>query len=397
MSKAEYNPPIGLLNKWQIAERYGDYKGLFSTDPSLEVIFDIIEQGSYFFSNGLGTFTRGSVGSYSDSNGEIKIAAIDQPRFEHDRNTFLNLGLLLEQEKTNHFTYSNDFTNAAWVKNGATITPNYAIGPDGLMSATRIQFPASAWFMYQLFARTLGENFTHSFYIKSNGNDKDSFRLYGDSSSQDIEATDEWERYTLSTVASTTGSSDYGLRSNSTNDEVDILIAFSQLEKATFASTYIPTSSTAVVRELDGASIEGAEFTNFYDQTKGTYFVRFNKENISAVGEILNFSDGTANEQILLSRKANNEISLVVVDGGVEQANLSTSVDEGVVSLAFGIEENNLILAINGELIGTDVNLIMPTVDRLEFGKNFNSTIQRFVSFDVFLAQLDILKLSENS
>jgi hypothetical protein len=39
----------------------------------------------------------------------------------------------------------------------------------------------------------------------------------------------------------------------------------------------------------------------------------------------------------------------------------------------------------------------MPTVDRLEFGKNFNSTIQRFVSFDVFLAQLDILKLSENS
>jgi hypothetical protein len=42
---------------------------------------------------------------------------------------------LLEPQRTNLFTFSESFNNAAWVKDGATITANAAVSPDGYTNA----------------------------------------------------------------------------------------------------------------------------------------------------------------------------------------------------------------------------------------------------------------------
>ena len=68
----------------------------------------------------------------------------------------------------NQFTYSEDFSNVAWQKSGATITSDQAIAPNGtytadLMSATglypRINRPAA-------YTVTNGQSFTHTIFVK---------------------------------------------------------------------------------------------------------------------------------------------------------------------------------------------------------------------------------------
>ena len=52
------------------------------------------------------TFTRDSVGTYIDENGLVKYASNNVPRFDHDFDTRESLGLLIEESRTNKFTYS---------------------------------------------------------------------------------------------------------------------------------------------------------------------------------------------------------------------------------------------------------------------------------------------------
>ena len=51
-------------------------------------------------------------------------AANTVPRFDHNPTTAESLGLLIEESRTNLFTYSADFANAAWGKTRSSITSN---------------------------------------------------------------------------------------------------------------------------------------------------------------------------------------------------------------------------------------------------------------------------------
>jgi hypothetical protein len=82
-----------------------------------------------------GSFTRASTGTYFDSAGVMQTAAIDEPRFDHDPETLAPRGLLDEDEGSNRFTYSEDFTQAAWQKNGAGSISGTTISPTGAATA----------------------------------------------------------------------------------------------------------------------------------------------------------------------------------------------------------------------------------------------------------------------
>ena len=47
------------------------------------------------------TFTRDSIATYVDANGKIQTAGANQPRFDHGPVTGENLGLLIEESRTN--------------------------------------------------------------------------------------------------------------------------------------------------------------------------------------------------------------------------------------------------------------------------------------------------------
>ena len=81
------------------------------------------------------TFTRDSVGTYIDENGLVKYASNNVPRFDHDFDTRESLGLLIEESRTNLFTYSTTIGGTGWNLQGTaadyTTNTTEVAAPDG--------------------------------------------------------------------------------------------------------------------------------------------------------------------------------------------------------------------------------------------------------------------------
>src|SRR6187399_3314320 len=69
------------------------------------------------------TFTRASTGTYFDSAGVMRSAAVNTPRWDYDPATLALRGLLLEEARTNAVSISSaDFTVAGYTKSGCVVT-----------------------------------------------------------------------------------------------------------------------------------------------------------------------------------------------------------------------------------------------------------------------------------
>ena len=85
------------------------------------------------------TFSRTSVGTYMDANGLVSTASADSPRFDHRyvNGEIESLGLLVEEQRKNQVTYSEDFTQ--WNNTNTTDAVDTSINaPDGTNTATKI-------------------------------------------------------------------------------------------------------------------------------------------------------------------------------------------------------------------------------------------------------------------
>ena len=83
--------------------------------------------------------TRASTATYFDELGVLRTAASGEPRITFDPATGACEGLLREGQATNLFTYSEDFSDASWVKVAATVGSNVIVAPDGLLVGDFIQ------------------------------------------------------------------------------------------------------------------------------------------------------------------------------------------------------------------------------------------------------------------
>ena len=94
------------------------------------------------------TFSRASSGTYVDANGVLQSAATNVPRFDHNPTTGESLGLLVEEARTNTYSYSNDFDNANWsaVVGSKNVTPNVIVSPDGTVNADMFTVTEASWF-----------------------------------------------------------------------------------------------------------------------------------------------------------------------------------------------------------------------------------------------------------
>lgn len=92
------------------------------------------------------SFTRASVGTYTDSQGIPKEVAINQPRFDHTATTLEPTGLLIEGQRTNFLLRNTDLSNAAWRKVNATVALTTTGGAGTPLTASIITASsADAW------------------------------------------------------------------------------------------------------------------------------------------------------------------------------------------------------------------------------------------------------------
>jgi hypothetical protein len=68
----------------------------------------------------------------------LETAASGAARFDHNPTTFESLGLLIEEQRTNLLTYSEEFNNAAWTKTRSSITANTIVAPSGALTGDKL-------------------------------------------------------------------------------------------------------------------------------------------------------------------------------------------------------------------------------------------------------------------
>jgi hypothetical protein len=306
--------------------------------------------------------------------------------------------LLLEPQRTNLNTYSEDISQAQYGKNRCTVSANGVVSPDGYTNADKIvQDPSNtAWGgLTQVYSPTGPA--TLSVFAKKIDNDY--IAILG----HNINPTTAWFNLANGTVGTTEANvtsakiEDYGngwYRCSITATTVtrfNVLHASSdggstapvnsetalwgfQLEaSASYATSYIPTLGASVTRGADDCSKTG--ISSLIGQTEGTIFVDFIYDAANTANERLTISDGTSAKRIFMIINTSKLLSFTCTNAGSDQWSISTTLTVGQrYKIAGAYKSNDIVFYVNGVQIGTDTSASIPDCSNLYFANENGST-----------------------
>ncbi len=359
-------------------------------------------------------FTRASTATFVGSNGLIQTAATNTPRFDHNPTSpFACRGLLIEESRTNLLSRSEDFASSTWIKSNSSISGTLYTAPTGASTANELvedSLNAAHTCVQNAATATIGTTYTFSVFVKRKPS-SNQFLLIGATNlvvasflsvnlTNGVTSTgigspgvpinvsstnypDDWYRVQFSVVATSAAATTLDIRLSRdgtwTNrsylgDGVQSsLIWGAQVEAGSFATSYIPTVASSVVRSADVCSITGGGFTSFYNQSEGTLFADVFGLMPDLSGGNKSFTviaDGTYNNQIGIYRSSNAAfIRAEGTTGNVAQFSLSNAYAPFTqYKVALGVKTNDTNAAFNGSLKTTDTSVTLPsTMNRLEF------------------------------
>jgi len=225
------------------------------------------------------TATRAGTATYTDASGNIQTASPNTVRVDHVDGVPM---ILVEPAATNLVTYT-DFSSGWGKLRIADTTGSGHMGqPSQILTATG----GFARFTDTI-QTSIGADYTLSFFIRRiSGSGTVNFRTESsaDGSSQAMPSiTSEWQFVSISVLGrASTGNVAFGVELVTSGDQVEI--AMPQVEQGTVATSYIPTSGSAVTRAADDLVIDGSDFTNFYNQSEGTVYAEAIWKDISTGG-----------------------------------------------------------------------------------------------------------------
>lgn len=260
------------------------------------------------------TFTRASSGTYVDASGVIQTAADNVPRFDHDPVTGQSLGLLIEEERKNYAPQSEN--PSVWAAtNGATKETFTAVtAPDGSTITQGFRLPDGGARVYPTVSAPGTIDPVASIYVRAvSGTATLSLFIQGGVVETGVSVpSDKWVR--LSGVGNPgTNVTAFSVRGNSSQSE-DVYLWGAQLEEGSFPTSYIPTSGSTATRTPDLVSIEGTNFTSWYNPTAGTFYVQENSSNNGLDKYYVYVSSGANSDRLWLSKDSINRHVFRVYD-----------------------------------------------------------------------------------
>lgn len=254
------------------------------------------------------TFTRTTSATnpatYVASNGYITLASNNAARFDFDPVTLVCKGLLIEEARTNLVKYSQDFSNASWTLGNATIGSS-TTSPDGTANGQSLMETSATgahrFFVTSSITATNGTTYTYSVFAKANGRD---FVRLSDGNVANVTCffnlstgavgtvgasitassitayKDGWYRCSISYVMVGTAaapafvmSPDGSTVSYAGDITKGVYVWGAQLEAGAFSTSYIPTTTTALTRNADVATMTGTNFSDWFNASEGAVFV----------------------------------------------------------------------------------------------------------------------------
>ena len=336
------------------------------------------------------TTTRATGATRVNKEGLIEVVENDRPRIDYTDSA--KGALLLEPQRTNLITYSEDFSQ--WFQIGtATITSNYGVSPDGTQNSSRLQMNASDK-IYFTVASSGDISFT--VYLKGVGQ----IRLRDNTSTglKDVTLTSEWVRYELNFNATI---SNFQIEQQTGVSDFEIYGA--QVEQGSYASSYIPTQGASATRLADTAS--GSGNSEVFNDSEGVLFA-----NISALTNIgtdrrIAISDGSISNRVFFYYAPNtDQISAIIVSGGVTQVNIPIiGVQDKNNKFAIKYKVNDVSFWVNGFEIDTDIVATMPSnLSELAFddgsgANDFYGKTKELAYYNTILTDLELETLTSYS
>lgn len=374
------------------------------------------------------TFTRASSATYFDSAGVLQSAANDVPRFDYNPATLAAQGLLIEESRTN--TIRNNTMQGAVAGAPGTLPTNWAVFAASGMTTTvvgtgvqsgvtyidlRISGTSTATFYVMAFdvaatPASAGQSWTESFWAAriagslANINAVN-FNIRFDSGpvfDSPFVLTETFARQSATTT--TPGGATNVIPAvflniaNSAAIDITIRIGLPQLEQGAFATSVIPTTTTALTRANDLVSVN--TLTPWYSESEGTLYV----EADAGVGDEPTYGAfQNANlSSIMRTTRAFGFARYVVVDGstGGFVDTFGPTIPAGsIVKIAQAHKAGDYAMVANGAAPALGNLASVPTVNQLTFGLGgfgtwLNGHVRRVAFFKRRLADSELQALT---
>jgi len=310
-------------------------------------------------------FSRASKATVINKDGLIEEVGSGQPRVDYLNNT--KGALKLEPTRTNKVIYSNGFTDSSWLPTGATVVSG-VISPDGTSNAFTLSNTASSGIIQKAVSLTglrvvsiFAKKGTHRYLrIGAYGgtNSYANFDLengvVADGANANIEDYGNgWFRCICHSADGATGGVQIFPSNNTTGAATtngSIQIYGVQLEEGSYATSYIPTSGSAVTRLADSCSQTVPD--GVIGQTEGTVFLDVDFIDIDAVEVLISVHDGASNKRLEIW--ANGSVVNGFIGGSVNIGIGNTTISEGRHKLALAYNQlGDQAFYVDGVQVGT--------------------------------------------
>lgn len=304
--------------------------------------------------------------------------------------------LLLEPQRTNLVTFSEQINDASWNKNSCTISANSSTSPDGYLGADKFipnNAASGANFQKVNFGASGSTAYSYSVFLKAAGFTSVEVGLIGrspaynggafaqvnlttgaitstyldgtwTSATSKIEAFNNgWYQVSVSGVSpsGTTGLTPAVISLSTGNGTDGFFVWGAQVEAGAYKTSYIgPTYSSAVTRVADAASKTG--ISSLIGQTEGTLFYEFDIQNLSAQDNdpiIISAKDSGGTDNIYIQTRADGGVrGIYYAGGGVEGFTNSGAgyLSDGSHKIALGYKANDFVLYIDGVQVDADTS-----------------------------------------
>ena len=334
-------------------------------------------------------FTRASSGTVVNQSGLIETVGSGIPRIDFQGNT--KGALLLEPSRTNLVTKSENIQDWNRASNATAefgyqdpFKGNKAVKLTSSSGAQAYQVYQSSsalsggtTYTFSMYAKKgSGYLFRLDFAIPDNGNvviDLRDGSLVSEGGigyiTYDVESVSNgWYRISMT---GTFSSSAY-YRAGLSNQQGDCYVAFAQLEAGSYATSYIPTSGSAVTRVAETCTNGGNE--QVINSTEGVLYAEIAALSNDGTNRLLSLSNGTSTNRIFLGfNSLSNRIRFRVQVNNVYQAEDTFIVADTTqyLKIAFKFKENDFALWINGVEVIVDNS-----------GSTFSSNTLNKLNFD---------------
>jgi hypothetical protein len=287
--------------------------------------------------------------------------------------------ILVEPQRTNLLTYSEDFSDASWSKDNIVVTSNNTISPNGIANAelftqsTNINnnqvrkdvtvslntYTLSCFFKkgtgdiakLQIYNDTIGATLANANYNLTN---KTATLLNGTGTVSIQEFNNGWFRCVLS-IPQTSGYLLNWCGFNFTSGQTGYIWG-AQLEAGSYPTSYIPTTSASVTRNADVISKTG--ISSLIGQTEGTMFLDIdfthnNKGENEYLAQI--WQDGS--NRILFYRMTNGKIAAILIRSASIIYNFESLINaNGKHKIALAYKSGNIVFYIDGVAVNSSTS-----------------------------------------